>query len=237
MEIKTMSGNQWTKVGYRALVILASIASTSQGSIQVFHATSPSNNSASRSSWLTAIGQSPMYLIDFETGFSDGQDIHNQTLAGGMIVSGASNAVATVTSSTSSLGGSSPLDTLALRFDDDAELDFFANPLDYIAFYDINALAPAFTIHFVGGNSITYNGTANQTIPRFTGFYRNDQPQIERVTLVGGRSVADPNWGIDNIEFGTIAVPEPALSWLLALGGTLITWQRKRIRSEGRIGR
>ena len=69
------------------LVILG--AGTAQASLLSFNSVTPADNSVTRTNWLAAIGiSSPQFLVNFETGFTDGQNISGSTglFPGGLVI-------------------------------------------------------------------------------------------------------------------------------------------------------
>lgn len=193
---------------------------TAQGGALIFDSDIPADNATVRLSWLAAIGiAAPRYLEDMESGFTNGQNVSGVSglFAGGLVITDTSTAhKVLVTQGNNSIGGADPVGTTALAHNEKAylELDFSAQPVDYVGLLDIDhTVTQEVVITFVGGGKQTtdFEG-ANEA--EFVGIYRNDMP---RITLVQIDVTGDGEWGIDNIEYGQ-PVPEPE-SWLLMLAG------------------
>ncbi|MEQ8661891.1 MAG: VPLPA-CTERM sorting domain-containing protein [Gammaproteobacteria bacterium] len=180
-----------------------------------------------RDDWLAAAGiVAPQYVVDFESGFVDGQNISGigGLFAGGLVIRDTSvaNSV-TVEADAGGLGGSNPVGGFAIEHNETPYLvlDFSAAPVDYVAFRDIDHAGTQIRISFVGGGStltaIETTGAGGDSA-EFVGVFRNDLPRITHLELDAS---GDGTWGIDDIEYGANAVPLPAAAWLL--GGALAT--------------
>lgn len=197
-------------------------APVAQGAIQIFESPDVTQSATYRSNWLAAIGiAAPRFLEDLESGFTSGQNVSGVSglFAGGLVITDTSSTQKVlVTQGNNSIGGSDPVGTYALAHNEKAylELDFSAQPVDYVGFVDIDhttITTPEVRITFLGGGVVTTDiDSANEA--EFFGIYRNDMP---RITLVQIDVSGDGEWGIDNIEYG-LPVPEPE-SWLLLLAG------------------
>ncbi len=196
-----------------AVTALVTAAGPAAADMIFFNATSAGNSESFRQQWLDAIGiAAPQHLVDFESGFAGGENIHamsdlfpldlviRDTAASEAIVFGGS------------IGGSNPVGSLAVTQNEDPylELDFSAAPVDYVAFRDIDQSGTNILVTYVGG------GTGNFSIEttsfggdsaEFVGFYRNDMPRIQRIQLDAS---GDGLWGVDNIEYGVLDVECPA---------------------------
>lgn len=208
-----------------ALVI--GLSSNLQAGILTFLSTAPANNATTRASWLAAIGiSSPEFLVDFESGFTDGQNIGGQSglFPAGLVIDNSGTGIVQIETSSGGIGGSNPIGTAAVRHNESAylELDFSANPVGYVGFYSIDHGATNVIVTFEGGGTESFSldatGVSGNTA-EFGGIFRNDQP---RITLVQFDATGDGNWGLDNIEYGdTAPVPEPSSCVLLTLAGAL----------------
>jgi hypothetical protein len=192
----------------------------------VFNSGSFAGNAAQRTAWLAAIGVAPANLVDFESGYVDGQNISGTLLGPGFFLkdTSAGNTVS-IECGNSTIGGSNPIGTCAAEHNESQFLvfDFTANPVDYVGFYDIDhtEVTNGGTIFFVGGatQSFTLETTSSGgNIEEFFGVARNDMARIERLQIdVGG----DGQWAVDNIQYGQEQeipdVPEPAT---LVMAGT-----------------
>ena len=194
----------------------------------------PTNISTTRNAWLSASGITiPEHLADFESGFTDGQNISGVTglFGGGLVIVDTSTAgAANIEGTAGGIGGSNPVGSFAVEQNERQflELDFSARPVDYVAFQDIDHTGTSLIIHFVGGATVNFglDSTAvNGDSAEFFGVFRNDMP---RITLIQMDSSGDGRWGIDNIEYGA-PVPLPGAVWLhgSAIAG-LTGWSRHR---------
>ena len=204
------------------VLVITLAAVNASGAIITFNSSSPANNNATRLNWLNAAGiVAPQHLVDFEIGF-----VNNQNISGvgglfpaNLVITDTSNAgAAIIRSGAGAIGGSNPVGTYSVTQNELAflELDFAVNPVDYIAFQDIDHTGTSGIVTFVGGGTAnisfeTTGGSGNTA--EFFGIYRNDMP---RITLVQLDSSGDGRWGIDTIEYGLI--PEPATVLVLSLG-------------------
>lgn len=209
-----------------AIAAIAAAASLSSAAMLTFNSTAPANNAATRQSWLDAIGVSAGdYFADFENIPLD-TNIHGVTglLPGGLTMYDTATAHSLfVRGSSSYFGNSNPIGTRAVAHSGSPwlELDFSANPMDYVGGYDIDNLGSTVRVTFVDDTFASFN--LESTNPsgdsaEFWGVFRNDKPKIKKVAF-------DPTneWGIDNIEYGP--VPEPAT--LLVLAPVLLFFRRR----------
>lgn len=213
----------------RALVILTCllfITEQTSADIITFQSSTPANNATERTNWLNAIGiGAPEFLVDFESGFTDGQNISGVggLFPAGMVITDTGpSAAALIETDSGAIGGSNPVGNASVTQDERQylELDFSANPVGYVGFNDIDHTGTNILVSFVGGGSDSFSiettGSSGNTA-EFVGIYRNDQP---RITLIRLDASGDGDWGIDNIEYGDIAgVPEPSTWALLTLAG------------------
>jgi len=189
---------------------------------------------ATRDAWLLASGiASAQHQVDFETGFSDGQNVSGLVglFPGGLVITDTSSAgSASIEGTAGGIGGSNPVGGFALEHNEAPflELDFSAMPVDYVAFRDIDHTGTQVIVTFVGGaTSITgfeTTGTGGDSA-EFFGLFRGDMPRITRVEM---DAAGDRTWGIDDLEYGVSTVPLPGAVWLL--GGALGALAAKRRR-------
>jgi hypothetical protein len=188
--------------------------------ISTFISQDVAHNSETFSAWLSACSiSSPEYIVDFEN-IPDGTNLQNNNSLFQNLVIYQSSGVPYVRSSSSYFGGSNPIDSKAAALLEDSimSLDFSANPVDYIGFYDIDVKGCAVTVYLTDNSVINLpsddaTGTSDNTA-EFYGIFRNDMPRITKVTL--NAVYGDSEWGIDNISYG--AIPEPATCVMLAAG-------------------
>ncbi len=234
-----MKKNRLILLAFAAGLLLLVAVLPVQAAILEFNSETYAGSAAKRLEWLNAIGiATPEYLVDFETDFTDGQNVSGQTglFPGGLVITDTSAAhQATIRSSSAYFGGSNPVGTYALAHNELAylELDFSARPVDYVAFRDIDQAGTTVVVTFVGGSTVksSFETTATSgNSAEFYGIFRNDQPRIVKVQLDAS---GDGEWGIDNIEYGVKAVPrvpEPFTMILLGTGLAGLGVMRRRTR-------
>lgn len=217
-------------------LILCLYASTPvRAALMTFDSTDPANNTTTRNTWLNAIGiSSPDYTVNFESGFTDGQNIHNTEIGTWLKISAPSGTTVTIESGSGSIDGSNPIGSFAAEFSNEwngCALSF-STAVDYLGFHDIDKGAGTVTVYFVGGGystvSINATGTSGDSA-EFFGIYRNDQPGITGIAFsFNNANIFD--WGIDNIEYGIVPVPEPSSAALVAcaLCSAAVAWRRLR---------
>jgi hypothetical protein len=211
---------------------LMAVVGAAQAGVYLVNSDAPSGNAAALNAWLSQIGCPPEFFVDFETGFTVGQNLSGVAglLPGGLVIrdTGPGTPSAAVQSSSTWFGGSNPIGTYAVAHDEQPylELDFSARPVDYVSLYDIDHTGADVIITFVGGGTAstrleTTGGSGDSA--EFFGVYRNDQPRIIRLQLDAS---GDGRWGIDNLRYGL--VPDPATLALVALGASGVLLRRRR---------
>ncbi len=221
-----------------AMVLAGSMATAHAGPL-TFNASNPGDNAATRASWLAAAGiVSPQYLVDFEAGFSDLQNVSGIAglFPGSLVITDTSSArQAIVRTGAGVINGSNPVGVFSLTHNELAflEFDFSASPIDYLGFLDIDQAGTTGVALLTDGSSVSFGfettGVGGDSA-EFYGLFRNDQP---RIVLVKLDASGDGRWGIDNIEYGTIpsdAVPEPGSLILLGTGLVVLgrAWRKRR---------
>ncbi len=191
-----------------AVIALAVPALLAPGDIVVRNASSPLNNAAMLAAWMGDCGiTAPRHTVDFEVGFTNGQNISGVPglFPDGLLVADTSSAhAAVVRSGAGVINGSNPIGVFALTHNElpYLELDFSARPVDYVAFYDIDHTGTRIVVEFTNGATTTFSidGTGSGgNIEEFTGIWRNDRPPIRVVRM---DSSGDGRWGIDNLMYG-----------------------------------
>jgi hypothetical protein len=230
-------------------VIIAMAISLCFGSSQLYAApvyfNSPnySGSSAMALNWLAYLNSegitTPAYIVDFETGFSNGQNIDGHAFDGGFVINttGAGND-ATIVHGVGSVGGSNPVDQYAVIYYDGKgtmELNF-TNPINYLSFYDIDhPVGPELTITYADSSKDTLTlDNSYQLFSRntaeFFGLYSDKLITHLSFSLLSEAPLGDGKLGIDNIQYGAApAVPVPAAFWLLATGLLGIIGIRRKI--------
>jgi len=213
------------------LALTCVLPSRAHASALIFNADTPADNVATRNAWLASIGiTAPQYFVDFESGFTNNQNISGVPglFPGGLTITDTSAAHAvTIVTGAGSIGGSNPIGQFAARQNEAQYLQFdFAIPVDYLAFQDIDQLGANAIITFVGGATQTFTfettGSSGNSA-EFIGIVRNNMPAIIRLQLDAS---GDGQWGVDNIQFGT--VPEPATLTLVGAGVVATITRRRR---------
>jgi len=223
------------KIKVMVSLLLGTVSATQiNAALLTYDASHPSDNGAVRGNWLTAVGISaPEYGVDFETGFSQDQNISGTTFPGGMTISDTAlnPPEVLIEGKQGAIGGSNPVGNFSAKHTKIAYLVLdFSTPVDYLGFLHIDADVTCY-VTYEGGTQIKLDpdaSGASGNTAEFFGIYRNDQPPIEKVEMLSG---GDLVWGIDNIEYGNLSViPEPsgmAVLLFSALGGLIL---RRRYR-------
>ncbi len=184
-----------------------------------FNAPTTADNTVTRTNWLAGVGISaPQYFVDFESGFTNGQNISGQLglFPAGLVIrdtSGANQAV--IRSGSGVIGGSNPVGTFAVTQNElpFLELDFSASPIDYFGGLDIDQAGTSVIVTFLGGATTTFSletTDGSGDTAEFFGIFRNDLPPITKIQFDAS---GDGSWGLDNLQYGQKGVPD--------MGGTL----------------
>lgn len=226
-----------TKFASALLFFSATIISTPiSADVITFNSTTTAGNAAARSDWLSAIGvAAPEFSIDFEAGFAAGQNVHGLALfPAGVLLNdtGPGTPSMIIRSGAGEIGGSNPVGSFSVTQDEQAflEINFSANPVDYVGFMDIDHTGTSGIITFVDDTSRSFSldstaGSGNSA--EFFGIFRNDQPKIRKIEM---NASGDGRWGLDHIEFGGISnVPEPGSTFgILVLASVILSRARLR---------
>jgi hypothetical protein len=202
------------------VVLLVVIAVNVHGAALTFNSPDFASAAAIRAAWLTASGAGPVTLVDFESGFVNGQNISGVGgLFPGLVITDTSAAGAVIIRTGAGvINGSNTIGSFSATQNElpFLLLDFSASPADFFGFRDIDQAGTAGTVYFVGGGSqaISLETTAaSGDSAEFFGVFRNDMPRILRVELDAS---GDGLWGIDNIEYGQFPSRPRWPFWLLA---------------------
>jgi len=212
-------------------VLLLLVTSHTSAALLTFNSANSGENASTRDAWLSAIGiTAPSFTIDFESGFTEGQNISGLSLIGGLTINDTSSAGSAAVSA-GPFGGSNPVGQFALGHNEAAFLEFdFSNaPVDYFGFKDIDQGGTSGVVTFVGGatTNISFETTATSgNSAEFFGIFRNDMPKI---TLVQLDATGDNNWAVDDLEFGA-PVPLPGAVYLLLSGIAGLVLSRPKAR-------
>ncbi|MBN2377388.1 MAG: hypothetical protein JXD22_13375 [Sedimentisphaerales bacterium] len=199
---------------YRLTIVFVLLCvSTARSDILYRNSGSVSENESTYAAWLDDVGITEdqlQYLVDFETGFTEGQNISGIAglFSGGLIITDSSSTnAAIIRSSSSYFGGSYPVGTFSVAHNEKAylELDFTAQPVDYVSFQDIDHAGTTVYVDFIEGPSVSFSvETTNTsgTSAEFIGIFHNDMPMISKVRLDAS---GDGEWGIDTIRYGVVS--------------------------------
>ena len=196
----------------RAIIASLVFSALSSAAVATFDATAAANNASTRSRWLAAVGiADPANRVDFESGFTNGQNVSGMPdlFPAGLVIADTSSAhQALIRTGAGIIGGSNPVGAYSLVHNEQPylELDFSANPIDYLGFLGIDHTAGVAIVTFPGGATAnvpmtTTAGSGDSA--QFYGIFRNDQPRIVKIQF-GPFPSGDGSWGIDNIEFGSL---------------------------------
>ncbi len=181
-----------------------------QADLLIQNSSTPAGNAASFAAWLADIGITEgevQHFVDFESGFVAGQNVSgvDGLFPGGLVIRDTSAAgSATIQSTTTWFGGSNPIGMFALSHNElpYLELDFSAQPVDYVSFFDIDQAGTTILVDLTDETTVSFaieTTGAGGSSAEFVGIYRNDLAAIRKVRLDAS---GDGRWGIDNLRYG-----------------------------------
>ncbi len=218
---------------FAAVAALCLPVSANSAELITYNSGYPEANEQARTKFYGAVGVAePQYRLDFETGFTDEQNIAGMLLPGRLVIRGNNgNDQAIIQEGQGSISLSNPVGAFALSHTPAAfsglVLDFSGSPMDYVAWQDIdtNSNNSILSLFFEDGSTQNFypDGTlATQDSAEFLGFYRNDHPRIARIVF----RLSGDAYGIDNLEYGRL--PDPSGDFngdSIVDGGDLAVWQ------------
>jgi hypothetical protein len=230
------------------LLMSCMCVSSASAALVSYNSAVPDQNAAARNGWLTAAGIiAPRYRVDFETDFSDGQNVSRQAglFPGRLLIRDTSiRNQAIVRSGPGTISLSNPIGKSALSWEGNLfeylELDFSGAPVDYVSWQDIDTTSnnSLISIYYTDGTYTNFRPDDTYTTgdsAEFLGFYRNDLAQIRRVRL----NLSGDMYGIDNIEYGNLPSAAPLAGDFDESGivdaGDYVTW-RRNAESEALLG-
>ena len=182
---------------------------------------------AARTAWLGSMGiTQPDYTLNFETGFTEGQDVRNVSLAGGLVIT--SPKTAFVSSDSGDMGKSSPIDTFGMAIKEDTvyTLDFSAQPIAYFALYRADVHTTV-TINYADGSAsetFAFGGSGTGGHEGKFDTFDFEGKMVSSIQL-DTNTPGDGKGVFDNIQYG---VPEPISLLLLGVGGLLLRRRNAR---------
>jgi len=219
-------------------------AAVAHAQLVTYNSGFPEENASVRANFYTAVGISgPQFLVDFETGFTDEQNISGRTglFPRGLVIRDTSATPQAIiqqgpgsieSSGAFGTSPSNPVGSFALTHTpnggSDLILDFSSNPVDYVAFQDLDTDEnnSRIVLTFVGGSTQLFalpdSTRASGDTAEFLGFFRKDLPQITQLRL----DFSGVTFGVDNLEYGV--VPEPSGVLLAGIGALALLGGRPR---------
>lgn len=202
----------YTRPALAAVLLLLS-PTVATSALVSYNSASPDQDALARTNFYNAAGVAgPQFRVDFETGFTAGENIAGQTgrLRGGLVLRGSQgNNQAVIAQGPASIDLSNPVGAFAVTHTrtnfSGLILDFAASPVDYVAFQviDTDSNNSLLSLHFIDGSTINFapdSTFATGDSAEFLGFFRNDLPPIRDVEFL----FSGLTYGIDNIEFGVV---------------------------------
>ena len=186
--------------------MFCAMASTGAASADIVtrNAATPADVASMRALWLADCGVAgPTYTVDFESGFSDRQNVSAipGLFPGGLVITDSSSAHAATVRTGPALGGSMPNGNFGLAHNEQAylELSFPSPGVEGFSLADIDHTGTNFRVThadgFVSTFSIETTGSGGR-IGEFIGVWRNNRAPIVRVQM---DATGDGVWGIDDI--------------------------------------
>lgn len=155
---------KWHRAVAGCAVLCTLMSAGASADLMTWNSTSVAGNAQALEDWLAAIGiaeEEVDHLIDFETGFTDGQNISGveDLFPGGLVIRDTSSANSvTIRSSSSYFGGSNPVGQFSISHNEQPylELDFSASPVDYVSFQDIDQAGTTIVVDLADESTVSF---------------------------------------------------------------------------------
>lgn len=175
--------------------------------------------------------ESPDFTETFENGFTDSESLLNQTIGGGSLTIGGTDA--SIEEGAGSIGGSNPIGNFALESieGDIVSLTLtFTSSVEYLSFYFIDGLPGKVDVDSINGTATfaTPETAVDGDSAEFFAIIADSSD--EYITKVSFRDInGSAGYAVDNLSWGSgVPASGPATFPLLAAGLMLIGWSARR---------